>query len=516
MRLSMILNLYALKTKVFFGALRASKASIALLLVYVFVFLPSMIGISLTVTDAIRQGGVNAELYIDILAAVVSALMAFSILLSLRGVTAFEYEQNIIFTSPLRPGEFLIANFLTNLTYLIIFASPLSVLYVLIILSLSLSLAQAAIIFLSSVLLAISIIFLKMFFSMVKAFYGKMWVSALMLITAFILMFPTVGIFMQSLPRYNMLPYPSSLFARILINTILHGSFYLPDLLGFALFFIISLTLFTFASRRNFFPFTTQIPLISPFDVSARTQAFKMESNIRFFSRVNIPLSLSLESKSLLAFLIKKEIIRIAREGSLFTIILIYAILSVVFAAVGFPFASGSSPLLFILSIYSAIIPVMLTGNWRILESRNLWLPLSSGADVRSIIKATLYSFITVSLGIPTAIILPMSVFYGVNPIPALAILIPTSLIGCSVNLYVAVKFLRKRRKGAPSFLVGWLSMSLLFLLLAPIYVLAALSPPNLNVISNIVAPSGALIYSLIAMKVFLKLTENNVQFIEV
>ncbi|MEM1514962.1 MAG: hypothetical protein QXT26_08770 [Thermoproteota archaeon] len=97
-------------------------------------------------------------------------------------------------------------------------------------------------------------------------------------------------------------------------------------------------------------------------------------------------------------------------------------------------------------SIYSIIIPVMLTGNWRILEAKNLWLPLSSGGDLRLIVKATLYGFIIISLTTPLAIILPISMLCRINPLPALSVLIPASLIGCSVNLYAAIKFLRSGR----------------------------------------------------------------------
>ncbi|MEM1562351.1 MAG: hypothetical protein QXV75_05140 [Candidatus Bathyarchaeia archaeon] len=517
MRLNIILNLYALKIKVFFGAFRASKASIALLFVYVLGLLPSIMGLSLSIVNAVKQGYGDAGLYVDVLAAVTSAIMAAAILLSIRGVTAFEYEQNIVFTSPLYPREFLVASFLANLTFLLIFVFPLIFLYVSLILLLNLPLTLAALIFLSSFIFVVSTIFLKTFFSLVKALYDRVWVSALMIIIVLVLMLPIIGIFTPSPLRYNALPYPSTLFARILVDVILHRSFVFSDVLGLLLFLIVSLIFFASVSDRNFFPLTVQIPLISPFDVSARAQVSKMESNIRLFSRMNLPLSLNLESKSLLNFLIRKEVIRIMREGSLFTIILIYAILSIIFTVTSSPFISGSPSLLIILSTYSIIISVMLAGNWRILEAKNLWLPLSSGADIRPIIRATLYAFIIVSLSVPLAIIFPISIFYRVNPMPALIILVPTSLIGCSINLYVAVKFLKEGRKGIFSILVGWLSMLLSLLLLAPVYILAALPMLiSLSVALSAISLLGALVYSIIIMKIFLKLTEKSIKFIEV
>lgn len=524
MRLGMILDLYTLKIKVFFGAVRASKANIILLAVYIFSFLPGTIGLSFAITNAVsslRQDGANIELFINILSAVVSMVIAVAILLSLRGVTVFEYEQNMIFTSPLRPSEFLVASLLANLTYLLIFAFPLFILCALIVFQLSLPPLQGAIILISSLLFALSAVLLKMSLSLIKALYGGVWVNALMLTSAFILMLPAAGIFMLLPIKYSTLPYPSSLFARTLIEVIINGSPRPTDLLGFMLFFLVSLILFSKVSKRNFFQFTTQVPLVSPFDASARTQAFKMESNIRFFYKMRIPIRLDLESKSLLGFLVKKEIARLAREGSLFTIILMYTIISVIFIAGGFQQLSGAgplpSPLLILLSVYSIIIPVMLVGNWRILEAKNLWLPISSGADLRLIARATFYSFTIASFTIPLAIILPVSIALRINPIQALAILISTSLIGCSVNLYFGVKFLRGRRTGSPSFLIGWLSMLIASLLLSPAYVLATVpyifsSGTALDVVILLSVSA----YSAFIAKIFLNLIENNIQFIEV
>ncbi|MEM1607130.1 MAG: hypothetical protein QXW33_03180, partial [Candidatus Bathyarchaeia archaeon] len=99
MRLKIVLNLYKFKVKSFFGAFRASKANLALLLVYVFSLLPSAFGFSIMIVNAVNQGGVNVETYIETLAAILSLLTAFILFLTFRGYTVFEHEQNLIFTS---------------------------------------------------------------------------------------------------------------------------------------------------------------------------------------------------------------------------------------------------------------------------------------------------------------------------------------------------------------------------------------------------------------------------------
>ncbi|MEM2168705.1 MAG: hypothetical protein QW186_02735 [Candidatus Bathyarchaeia archaeon] len=169
------------------------------------------------------------------------------------------------------------------------------------------------------------------------------------------------------------------------------------------------------------------------------------------------------------------------------------------------------------LSVYSLIISVMLAGNWRVLESRNLWLPISSGANLRLIIKATLYGFIIISLVIPLSIMLPISISYGINPTMPLTVLISTSLIGCSVNLYTAVKFLKSGRGESPSFLVGWLSMLLSLLFLSPIYLPVTLALLlRSNEIINVMIFAGTLFYSVIIVRLFLNLIERNIYSIEI
>ncbi|MEM2500653.1 MAG: hypothetical protein QXG31_02770, partial [Candidatus Bathyarchaeia archaeon] len=92
-----------------------------------------------------------------------------------------------------------------------------------------------------------------------------------------------------------------------------------------------------------------------------------------------------------------------------------------------------------------------------------------------------------------------------------------TSLIGCSVNLYFAVKFLRGRRTGSPSFLIGWLSMLITSLLLLPVYILAMLpyifSP---SIALDIAMLLGSSAYSAFITKIFLNLINSNILFIEV
>jgi hypothetical protein len=142
-RVEIVLSLYKFKVKTFFGAFRTSKASVALLLVYIIGFLPGVFSFSITIADTIKQGGVDLEVYFETLATLLSVLIVFALILSLRGYTVFEHEQIFIFTSPIKPREFLVASILADLTSSLVFTHPIFLLYVIVVFSLNLSASLA-------------------------------------------------------------------------------------------------------------------------------------------------------------------------------------------------------------------------------------------------------------------------------------------------------------------------------------------------------------------------------------
>jgi len=519
LRVGVVLNIYKFKVKAFFGAFRASKASIVLLLAYVIGFLPSVFGFSVMITNAVRQG-VYSEIYTEIIAAAASGLMALAILLALRGYTVFEYEQNFIFTSPIKPREFLIASIFTDLTSSLVFANPIFIICTIVVLWLNLSFVSALLIFSAIVLFTFLIFFLKISLSIIKALYRRLWVNALIYILIVILLLPEISFFTDLPLKYILMPYPSTFLARILIDGLYNRVTHPINFFSLILYFLLLTMLFVLSSKRNFFPVTKHVPFVSPFDTTMRVQTIKMERSIKTFSRIGIFFTLNPESKSLLNFLMKKEIIRMIRDGTLFTVILIYLITSFVTAAVSARPSEGLSTVLFLtffLGIYSLIVPLTLISNWRFSDFENLWIPLSSSADMRIIMKAILYDFVVTSSIVPSILILILSIISSINPLLPLTLVISTSLIGCSATLYVIIKFLGRKRRGTPSLLIGWASMLFSALLLTPTYILVALSGfIELNNIVNILSSALILIYSALIMRYFEGKIEKNIANIEI
>jgi hypothetical protein len=204
--------------------------------------------------------------------------------------------------------------------------------------------------------------------------------------------------------------------------------------------------------------------------MSMRMQTMKADMNIRLFSKVGLKIALTSESKSLLTFLMKKEFIRMLRDGSLFVTLLLYMIASVI--AVAGSLRGMLVPIwLFLLALYSLIIPPMLVGNWRVIEMKSLWIPLTSGMNLSYLARSMLYDFTIIASTVPVAIIMVLTFISGIDPLIPLVLVISVSMIGCSANLYMVMHFLSRGSRATPSMMISWVSILLTGLLLSPIYV---------------------------------------------
>lgn len=520
---NIIFDIYKLKVKVFFGSFRSSKTSLALLALYALGFLPSVFGFSSMITSAVKQENANIDLYVENLALVISGFISVILLLALRGCTAFEYEQSLIFTSPVTPRKFLFASLFADLTESLPFTHPIFILFGATVYSLSIKPFSTLMMFFIIILFIFMLLFLKISLSILNSLYRRLWLKATMLVLVILSLLPALAGFSTGFPlRYSLLPHPSTFLARFLINILYSNSSQLMDIIGLLLYFIFSLALFMFVSGKNFFQHVTYIPFVSPFDTSMRVQTLKMERTIKTFSRTGMIFTLSIESKSLLGFLMKKEMIRMLRDGSLFSVAFFYVIMTVVMSFTSISGSQGAEVpvyafFIFFISTYSLIVPLMLVSNWRFSEFENIWIPLTSCLDPRIIAKALLYDFMLIASLVPAVVVLILSVIFSINPLLPLVLIASTSIVGSSTNLYLMIKFFGKKRRSTPSFLIGWASMLLSALLLIPTYALTILSTYlKFDDAINALISIPLLIYSIFIMKYFLKKAGENIINIEV
>lgn len=463
-----ILELYKLKLKVFFGSLRASKISLLLFILYSLSMVPTIFGFLFSSISFIKETG-NLMFYTNTLSAILSGLLALNFVTTYRGITAFEYEQGFIFTSPVTPRQFLLSSLLANGTFSLLFLYPLPVILAIMIFSLGLSPLATFSIFASVVLFFLFTLFLRSSFLLLGSIY-KNTCKTLTTLLIVVLLFPTISIFAPIPINYEALPYPTTFIAQIILRSLSNKTASIFSLFGFFLYFLPSLALFYLSSKMNFFQFASSAPLISAFDTSMSMQTRKVDTNIRLFSKVGLKLSLTSESKSLLTFLMKKEFIRMIRDGSLFMTLFLYLIASAI-SIVG---SSRGMPMpvwLFLLVLYSFVIPIMLVSNWRVVEMKSLWIPLTSGMNFKYLAESTLYVFTLIASTVPVVIITALTFINRIDPLIPLVLTISVSMIGCSANLYVIMRFLGGENRGTPSIMINWISLLITGILLSPVYV---------------------------------------------
>ena len=274
--------------------------------------------------------------------------------------------------------------------------------------------------------------------------------------------------------------------------------------------------LFVFSSKKNLFLFAKPVTLVSPFDTSPRVQTAKMATNIKIFTRLAPRFSLGLRSESLLFFLMKKEFIRMVRDGSLFAVLVFYLVISIM----GVATQTGEVPFpawMVVLVAYSFIVPAMLISNWRIGEMSNLWIPLTSPLNFGFVVKSLLYDLALVAFVVPAATIVVLSIASPISPLVPLVLIASVSLIGCSVNLFAAISFLGKKRRATPSFMVGWVSMLLFGLLVSPAYAYVVISLLlTLSVEINLLLAVPVLAYSALIFWLFSKKSAEKALSIEI
>jgi len=513
--MSRLLDVYLAKVKIVLGAFRASKISLLLIFVYLFGVVSSSFLMGLIVVEALKRGAVLSA-YINELSALISLAFAITTITAFRGFIVFDYEEGMFFTSTITPWMFLAASILSDLTIFSIFFCPLFVLLGIIAVSMRFSPLITLLIFIVAILLVLFILFIKKAFSILISVYAGSAIRHILAVFTFLLLLPAVR-FAYSFPiEYSRLPYPSTFIATVILHLLCEKQPPLVSLLGVFSYFMLSFMLLAFCSRRDIFRYAKSVPFFSPFDATIRAQTVKMGQNIRLFSKIGLKFTLNIESKSLLRFLIRKELIRMIRDGSLFAVLIFYIVVLVI--SVATKGGGDSFPAWFItLAVYSLIVPAMLVSNWRVGELNSLWIPLTSGMNLKIFFSSLLYAFILVSIPIPIGIITVLSFITHLNPIMPLVLIISASIIGSSAHLFVMIYFLGKKRKATPGFMISWVSLLLSGILISPAYAYVALSFIfKFGSQINLALGAGLLVYSYIVFQTLLRRLERKVLSIEI
>ena len=261
------------------------------------------------------------------------------------------------------------------------------------------------------------------------------------------------------------------------------------------------------------FRYARPIPFYSAFDASMRTQTIKMKRSISAFSRMGMKFTLDLKPSPISHFLIRKELIRMVRDGSLFFVTLLYAIILII----GLVGEKSPSAWILVLATYSLLISTMLIANWRIGEFDSLWTLLTSPLNLKIFFSSLLYAFIAVSTFIPAVTILILGTLTRLNIVMPLFLAASASMIGSSANLFVTIHFLERKRRATSGVIVAWLSFLLSGILLAPTYACMSLSLIfETSFFTDLLFGALILLYSYVIFRFLLERIEHKALSIEI
>ncbi len=401
-----IKTILVFKIKQYFGPIRSSKSGLVLGLL-------AFIGInSLGLTFGMLVDLpflMELEPLINFLSAFFAIYLALTLVMSLRGgVTAFQAELDFIFTSAIKPRQYIFSDLLFQFVVLHVLFSP----FIFFIIGLTLKSLMALTVALTSVLVyelyvvltllvmqTLGILNLISPYKKTKILIGSIIAALLLPSLNFVNIFP-IG--------YSSLPYPSTFAAKAIAYLLGQGLLEVSSILFLGAFITIAFILYYSISKENLFYYIKPSIMLSFGESRPQAQAIKQRSMIERFGPLTTFLALNPLKGSLMSFLTKKHLVRIIRDGSLISIMIIFIIYAAI-SMVSPIFSSDTnaptiSPL-FLLTFYSALVPSILATTWNSSDRENLWIPLTSGKHIIEYFKSFFLALLIVALIFPLGLI---------------------------------------------------------------------------------------------------------------
>ncbi|MCP8308128.1 MAG: hypothetical protein H3Z53_11945 [archaeon] len=413
-----IITVLVFKIKQYFGSLRSSKASF-FLGILAFLSLNSigfLFGIGLPDTPFWTEPG----LLTDILSAFLSIFLALSLTLSLRGgVTAFQAELDFFFTSAIRPRQYVLSDLLFQFVVLHVLFSPFIPFIIGLTFRLGINLMIALIIALVyEIYVVLTLLTMQSLgalnlvapYKRTKILIGGIMMALLLPSLSFVKFFPV---------KYSDLPYPSTFVAKAMFHLLEQSTLELSNIYFLGIFVVLAFTFHYFISKKNLFYYIRPTIMLSFGESRPQAQAIQQRRAVETLGPLTTFLALDPMKGSLTSFLIKKHLIRMIRDGSLFSAIILFAIygaVSVITSSLpSDTSARATSGPLFMLTFYSALVPSILAISWNSYERENLWIPLTSGGHIVEYFKSFFVALLMAALLLPWGLIIISLPFTGLS-----------------------------------------------------------------------------------------------------
>ncbi|MEM2980887.1 MAG: type II CAAX endopeptidase family protein [Thermoproteota archaeon] len=321
----------------------------------------------------------------NIISVTFSSVIAMGIFLGLKGgITSLEPEIDFVLTSPVKPSTYMLADLLFQFVFLNVAVTPPLVSFSAVMLYPDFSNLPMVFLFYELMLLTSSLIAQTL--GVLKSMWNDVAVEAFGWVLLALLFTPLLGMALGFEVNYSDLPYPSTILSRYAF-----GYLSLWDIALGLIYLMLIVSAYFAAMRINFLPDVTPLLTTALMEMPSSNRRI-LRGVPRFFMQVLSPKM----SEKPMALTVKLNLLRILRDGSLFTALMLFGIATL--ANLSFPILirqvsfSALATLTFNI-LYTPLIPAIFSINWGIVERESLWATAVSEDGFKKYVKGMLIAY---------------------------------------------------------------------------------------------------------------------------
>jgi membrane protease YdiL (CAAX protease family) len=468
---SKLLHVLAFKLLQYYGPLRKGSSIKISMLVFDFLMIFSALFGGVFVRSFYGLSDISARDLTNIVSLTFSGVLAMGIFLGMRGgITALEPEIDFILPSPIKPSTYLLADLLFQFIFLNVAATPPLIAFTMVMIYPRFN--YLPIIFLSYEIMLLTSSLIAQLLGVLKSVWNEIAVEALGWIILIILFFPLLSTAIGFPIDYSTIPYPSTILSKYSLES---SSFW-EGLFGMAYMLIIA-TSYLLVMKINFLPEVT--PLLT-------TALMEMPSSsrrlVRWSSGGLIQILSPKMDEGRMLLMVKLNLLRILRDGSLFTALILFGIatfsnlsISLLIRQAKF---SGLAALTFTI-LYSPLIPSIFSINWGIVEREALWATAVSEEGLKKYAKGMTISYFITTLLFSAIFYSFLNIIFSGTPFLILDIVMLFSTALFASILSVIVSFTLDKPSNA-------LSLGALLYVFIPLFGAIMLSTPVIMARTNV------------------------------
>ncbi|MBO3800632.1 MAG: CPBP family intramembrane metalloprotease [Candidatus Brockarchaeota archaeon] len=468
---SQLLQILRFKLIQYYGPLRKdSSIKISILFFDLLMILSAVFGGAL-VKSLYGLSEMNTTNLINVVSLIFSGVIAMGIFLGMRGgITSLEPEIDFILTSPIKPSTYLLSDLLFQFVFLNVAATPPLMAFTMIMLHPHLYYLPIVLVSYEIMLLASSLI--AQLLGVLKSVWNDIGVETLGWIILLMLFLPLLSTAIGFPLNYSTIPYPSTILAKYSLGSVN----LMEGFIGLA-YVLVIIGAYVVLMRINFLPNVT--PLLT-------TALMEMPSSnrriLKWLPHGFIPILSSKMSEKPMYLMVKLNLLRIVRDGSLFTALVLFGVaifsnisFSILIRQTGF---SRVAALTFTV-LYSPLIPSIFSINWGIVERESLWTIAVSEDGLKKYVKGMIIAYFVTTLIFSAVFYFFLNAFFAGTPFIVIDTIMLFSITLFASILSVIVSLTRDKPSNA-------LSLGALLYVLIPLFGAIFLSMPVLMVRTDI------------------------------